>query len=245
MLWHGNQWFLGFEYALSSIDSWFKCLLLQEVALFWETVETGDGAELEKGGDWGEDVVKVGVSLAASLLSQDMNSVLYYTVLSCPAQAHGTKKQWNKTWCHELEPVFPPLSYSEHSNENQYTSGCCLVTPTHLYLWLRKILAFVLPITKNWLSICVEVRWQLLEVNSLLFTTIWSQGSKSSHQVWWQVPLLAELHDGSGSMVVCMRTQVGVLNCSPPSQAEAPSQAGQWLWTVPSYCCTSDSKCYL
>lgn len=37
------------------------------------------------------------------------------------------------------------------------------------------------------------------------FTTVWSQGSKSSHQVWWQVPLLAELHDGSGSMVVCVR----------------------------------------
>lgn len=66
----------------------------QEAALFWETVETGNGVELEKGGDCGEDVVKVSVSLAASHLSQEMNSVLYYIILSsCPAQAHGTKKQ--------------------------------------------------------------------------------------------------------------------------------------------------------
>lgn len=80
------------------------------------------------------------------------------------------------------------------------------------------------------------------------FTTIWSQGSKSRHQVWWQVPLLAERSDGSGSMVMCVRAraQVGVfLSCSPPPQAEAPRQAGRWLCTVPSYCCSSDSKCCL
>lgn len=59
----------------------------QEVALFWETVETGDGAELEKGGDCGEDVVKVGVSLAASHLAKErtLSSTCCLAVMSFPS----------------------------------------------------------------------------------------------------------------------------------------------------------------
>lgn len=91
------------------------------------------GVELERGGDCGEGVVKVGVSLAASHLSQEMNSVLYYIILSSrPAQAHGPRNDER----HELEPVFPPLSYSDHSSENQYTGGCRLVTPPHSLIFV-------------------------------------------------------------------------------------------------------------
>lgn len=45
----------------------------------------------------------------------------------------------------------------------------------------------------------MEVRWRLFPF------TIWSQGFRSGHQVWWQVPLLASCSHGSGTV----STQVG------------------------------------
>lgn len=75
----------------------------------------------------------------------------------------------------------------------------CDPHPSHLSVWLRQILPLVLSITKHWLSACVEVRWRLFPF------TIWSQGFRSGHQVWWRVPLLASCSHSPG----IVGTQVG------------------------------------
>lgn len=84
---------------------------------------------------------------------------------------------------------------------NILVSSCDPQPLSHLYLWSWQILPLVLPITKNWLSACVEVRWRLFPF------TIWSQGFRSGHQVWWQVPPLVSCSHGSGTV----GTQVGAV----------------------------------
>lgn len=130
-------------------------------------------------------------------------------------------KSWAET---NLSSFKLSVRYFDHSNENQYIGGCHLATPppTHLYLWLWQVLALVLLITKNWLSTCVEVGWQLLEVNSLLLP----YGPRDQNQDQNPLP---ELQPWFGQQGVCTHRWEYSWAVLPPKLNEAFwNQGGFW-----------------